>query len=175
MGDTTKRAALLKLARLKIIVGVPESSIDFSTMPLRRDSYVLNMIRAAEWFHDQEIKRLNAPVDLAALDLHPGIDGDAYYDDSNNEVSVPRPVKAPGVPDKDLDDAFVFGSTLLGHEIAHAFDSGGRLFDADGNKVDWWTAKDAAAFNERAQVLVDQYSAFTPLEGLHIDGQSSLR
>jgi putative endopeptidase len=175
MSESTRQHALLKLARLRITIGVPESPIDFSTMPLRRDSYVLNMIRAAEWFHDQEIKRLNAPVDLTALDLHPGIGGDAYYDDSNNEVSVPSPVKAPGVRHGDLDDAFVLGSTVLGHEIAHAFDSEGRHYDANGNRADWWTAKDASAFKERAQVLVDQYSAFTPLEGLHLDGQTSLR
>jgi putative endopeptidase len=175
MGDTTKRAALLKLARLKITIGVPESSIDFSTMPLQRDVYVLNIIRAAEWFHDQQIKRLNAAVDPAALDLHPAVGGDAYYDDSNNEVHVPSPTKAPGVRDEDLDDTFAYGSTPLGHEIAHAFDSDGRHFDADGNKVNWWTASDAAAFDERAKVMIDQYSQFMPLEGLRIDGRNTLR
>jgi putative endopeptidase len=175
MADATKRAALLKLARLKITVGVPDSPIDFSTMPLQRDVYVLNMIRAAEWFHDQQIKRHNATVDPAALDLHPAVGGGAYYDDSNNEVHVPSPTQAPGVRDEDLDDAFVYGSTPLGHEIAHAFDSEGRHFDAYGNKVNWWTAADAAAFNERAQVMIDQYSQFTPLEGMHIDGRNTLR
>jgi putative endopeptidase len=79
------------------------------------------------------------------------------------------------VRDEDLDDAFVLGSTPLGHEIAHAFDSEGRHFDAYGNKVNWWTAADAAAFDERAQVMIDQYSAFTPLEGMHIDGKRTLR
>jgi putative endopeptidase len=174
MGDTTKSAALLKLARLKIIVGVPESSIDFSTMRLQRDVYVLNMIRASEWFHDQQIKRLNATVDPAAVDLHPAVGGGAYYDNSNNEVHVPGPTQAPGVRDEDLDDAFVYGSTPLGHEIAHAFDSEGKHFDADGNKVNWWTAADAAAFNERAQVMIDQYSEFMPLEGMRIDGRRTL-
>jgi putative endopeptidase len=175
MGDSTKRAALLKLARLKIIVGVPESSIDFSTMPMRRDVYVLNMVRAAEWFHDQEIKRLDAAVDPRALDLHPGVGGDAYYDDSNNEVNVPTPTQVPGVRDEDLDDAFVFASMPLGHEIAHAFDSEGRHFDAYGNKLNWWTSSDAAAFDERAQVMIDQYSEFMPLEGVRIDGRNTLR
>ena len=174
MSDSTKQHALLKLARLKIIIGVPESSIDFSTMPLRRDSYVLNMIRAAEWFHDREIERLNKPVDATESDLHPGIGGDAYYDHSNNEVHVPSPVRASGVRDEDLDDAFVYGSTSLGHEIAHAFDSEGRHYDAYGNKSDWWTEPDAAAFNERAQVMIDQYSEFMPLEGLRIDGRRTL-
>jgi putative endopeptidase len=175
MSDSTKQQALLKLARLRISVGLPQNPTDFSTMPLRRDAYVLNIIRAAEWFHDQEIKRLTEAVDLGTLDLHPGIGGDAYYDDSNNEVSLPQPARAPGVPDKDLDDAFAYGAAALGHEIAHAFDSGGRRYDADGNKVDWWTERDFAAFQERAKVLVDQYSAFTPVEGLHLNGQSSLR
>ena len=174
MGDTTKRAALQKLARLKITIGVPESAIDFSTMPLQRDVYVLNMIRAAEWFHDQEIKRLNATVDPAALDLHPGIGGDAYYDASNNEAHLPSPTAVPGVRDQDLDDAFVYASNPLGHEIAHAFDSNGRHFDAYGNKVNWWTASDAAAFDERAQVLIDQYSELMPLDGMRIDGRRTL-
>ena len=174
MSDTTKRAALQKLARLKITIGVPESAIDFSTMRLQRDVYVLNMIRAAEWFHDQDIKRLNATVDPAALNLHPGIGGDAYYDASNNEAHLPSPRRVPGVRDEDLDDAFVYASNPLGHEIAHAFDSNGRHFDAYGNKVNWWTVPDAAAFDERAQVLIDQYSEFMPLEGMRIDGRNTL-
>ena len=175
MGGSTKSAALLKLARLKIIVGVPESSIDFSTMPLRRDSYVSNIIRAAEWFHDQEIQRLNSSVNVVALDLHPGIGGDAYYDVSTNEANLPQPAYATGMRDEELDDAFVYASIPLGHEIAHAFDSEGRHFDAYGNKVNWWTASDAAAFEERAQVLINQYSEFMPLEGMRIDGRNTLR
>ncbi|HUQ86471.1 MAG TPA: M13 family metallopeptidase [Vicinamibacterales bacterium] len=174
MGDSTKSAALLKLARLKIIVGVPESSIDFSTMPLRRDSYVSNIIRAAEWFHDREIQRLNSSVDAVALDLHPGIGGDAYYDVSTNEANLLEPAYATGMHDEDLDDAFVYASVPLGHEIAHAFDSEGRHFDAYGNKVNWWTASDAAAFDERAQVLINQYREFMPVEGMRIDGRTTL-
>ena len=175
MGGSTKSAALLKLARLKVIVGVPESSIDFSTMPLRRDGYVSNMIRAAEWFHDQEIQRLHSSADGVALELHPGIGGDAYYDANNNEAHLPQPAYATGMRDEDLDDAFVYGSIPLGHEMAHAFDSEGRHFDAYGNRVNWWTASDAAAFDERAQLLINQYSEFMPLEGMRIDGRNTLR
>lgn len=174
MSESTKRAALLKLARLKIVVGTPASAIDFSTLPLRRDVYVLNVIRAAEWFHEREIEKLHATVDPAAFDLHPGIGGDAYYDASNNEAHLPAPAHAGGLRDEDLDDAFVYASIPLGHEIAHAFDSEGRHFDANGNRADWWTASDAAAFDERARVLINQYSEFTPLEGIHIDGRTTL-
>ena len=65
--------------------------------------------------------------------------------DSNNEAHLPTPAHATGLRDEDLDDAFVYGSIPLGHEIAHAFDSEGRQFDAYGNKVNWWTGSDSAA------------------------------
>ena len=174
MSDSTKNSARLKLDRLRITIGYPDRGIDLSTMRLRRDSYVLNMIRSAEWFHDREIERLNS-VDRDEVNLHPSIGGDAEYLDSSNEVRVPNPVSAPGVRDQDIDDAVVYGATWFGHEIAHALDSEGRHYNADGNRVDWWTAADAAAFEERAQTLVDQYNAFMPLAGLHVDGRSTLR
>lgn len=174
MSDRTKDSAILKLDRLRITIGYPEKWIDFRTMPLRRDSYVLNMIRSAEWFHSREIKRLNTTIDKGQVDLHPNIGGDAEYLHSNNEVRVPDP-SPPGLRHQQLDDAFVYGATVLGHEIAHALDSEGRHYDANGNRVDWWTEADAAAFNQRAQALVDQYNELTPLDGLHVDGRATLR
>jgi putative endopeptidase len=132
------------------------------------------MMRSAEWFHDSEMKRLNTPVDATDADLQYNVGGDAAYDFSNNEVDLPDPAGVPGTSNAQLDDAFVFGSTLLGHEISHAFDSRGRYYDANGNNVNWWTPKDSTAFDERAQPLIDEYNEFMPLEGLRVDGRASL-
>jgi putative endopeptidase len=175
MSDSTKQRALLKLARLKITIGLPENPADFSTMPLRRDSYVLNVARASTWFHDLEMKKLNQPVDKTASD--PGSQfSDDWYDRSNNEVLLgpEAVVQVPEWRDEALEDAIVYGAQILAHEISHAFDSEGRHYDADGNKGDWWTASDDAAFRERAQVLVDEYNELMPLDGVHVDGQRSL-
>jgi putative endopeptidase len=174
MGDSTKQNALVKLARLRITIGLPENWLDFSTMPLRRDSYVLNMIRSAEWFHEWEMKQLNTPVDRTDVDLEYNLGGDAEYDFADNEVRLPSPAGVPGWSDAELDDAFVYGATALGHEISHAFDSKGRYYDAQGNMIDWWTRKDSAAFDARAQILIDEYNEFMPLEGLRVDGRRSL-
>ena len=76
---------------------------------------------------------------------------------SANEVQLSEPLVVPGWNDADLDDAFLYGANFLGHEITHAFDADGRHYDADGNKVDWWTGSEDAAFKERSSgLLVDQ-------------------
>jgi putative endopeptidase len=174
MSDSTKQNALLKLARLRITIGLPENWLDFSTMPLRRDSYALNMIRSAEWFHEREMKQLDTPVDRADMDLHYELGGDSEYRPADNEARLPSPRVVPGWGDAELDDAFVYAATALGHEISHAFDSKGRYYDAQGNKVNWWTAKDSAAFEARAQVLIDEYNEFMPVQGLRVNGRNSL-
>lgn len=175
MGASTKAKALQKLDRLQVTIGLPEKGIDFSTMVLRRDSYVLNEIRAHAWARQIEMKRLNARVDRTAGDPETTL-GEAYYDVTLNQLFLgPGSVlNAPGWRDEDLDDAFVYASTALGHEMSHAFDSEGREYDADGNKVDWWTTEDDAAFRQRAQILVDEYDGFTLSGGQHVDGRRTL-
>jgi putative endopeptidase len=178
MSDSTKRSALLKLAKMKITIGFPDKWTEFSTMHLQRDSYVLNVTRASIWLHDQYIDKLNRPVDKSEPDLSWTMQDDASYDRHNNQVGLPPGFwgRVPGVSDEELDAAFIYGctGTLLGHEISHGFDSEGRKYDANGNEVDWWTAKDADIFNQRARALIDEYNEFMPVEGLHVDGRRSL-
>ncbi|KAL8775638.1 MAG: hypothetical protein Q9209_000134 [Squamulea sp. 1 TL-2023] len=70
-----------------------------------------------------------------------------------------------------------FGS-ISGHELTHAFDSGGRHFDQNGNYTDWWDDQTVQAFKARTDCFVEQYSNFTILdpEGrtLHVNGKLTL-
>jgi endothelin-converting enzyme/putative endopeptidase len=63
---------------------------------------------------------------------------------------------------------------VIGHEIGHAFDDKGRAFDPYGKLNDWWTAEDAAHFEQAAAKLVEQYNAFSPLPGMSINGKLTL-
>jgi putative endopeptidase len=58
--------------------------------------------------------------------------------------------------------------------MSHSFDDEGRQYDAKGNLVDWWTAADAKNYTERAKVVEDQYSAYTVLDTLHVNGKLTL-
>ncbi|MBV9439849.1 MAG: M13 family metallopeptidase, partial [Candidatus Eremiobacteraeota bacterium] len=70
------------------------------------------------------------------------------------------------------DDAVNYGGigAVIGHEMTHGFDDSGRRFDAQGNVHDWWTPMDAADFSKRAQCIVDEFSAFEPVPGIHEKG-----
>src|SRR6185295_17886485 len=76
-----------------------------------------------------------------------------------------------------VDDAVVYGyagASTIGHEITHGFDDEGRQFDAAGNLADWWTTEDAAKFRHSAEAMINQFNAYEPLPGLHINGKASL-
>ncbi|KAG5681750.1 hypothetical protein PVAND_011159 [Polypedilum vanderplanki] len=50
---------------------------------------------------------------------------------------------------------------VIGHEITHAFDDLGRLYDAEGNLRDWWNPETAEAFKEKKKCIIEQYGNFT--------------
>jgi putative endopeptidase len=58
--------------------------------------------------------------------------------------------------------------------MTHGFDDQGRNYDKDGNLSAWWNKEDEEKFNERAQVLVEQYDKIVVLDSLHADGRYTL-
>jgi membrane metallo-endopeptidase-like protein 1 len=51
---------------------------------------------------------------------------------------------------------------VSGHEITHAFDDLGRLYDAEGNLRDWWLHPETAeAFKEKKKCIIEQFGNFT--------------
>ena len=177
MSEPTKEKAREKLARVKAKVGYPDHWKDYSTLVVGTNSYCENMMNAARWHFQDMIAKFGQPVDRTEWDMTPQT-YNAYYDDANNEIVLPAAIfTIPGKRDEELDDALVYGyaaASTIGHEITHGFDDEGRRFDAAGNLKDWWTAQDAARFQERAARLSEQFSAYEPVPGLHINGQASL-
>ena len=52
----------------------------------------------------------------------------------------------------------------IGHEMAHAFDLGGSLFDERGNFRPIWDISTQIKFTEREQCFVDQYNRLCELD-----------
>jgi endothelin-converting enzyme/putative endopeptidase len=75
-----------------------------------------------------------------------------------------------------MDDAVNFGGigAVIGHELTHGFDDQGGQFAANGNLSNWWSDQDRAEFDKRTSCVVDQYGAYTALDGTRQDGKLTL-
>ncbi len=177
MGADTKAKALTKLAAVTPKVGYPDKWKDYSALVVGRDSYAANVMSAQRWQFQDNLSKFGKPVDRTEWDMTPQT-YNAYYNPSNNEIVLPAAMfMVPGVPDAQVDDAVAYGyvaAGTIGHEITHGFDDQGRQYDAQGNLSGWWTAQDAERFNTAAQRMVDEFNAYEPLPGLHINGKASL-
>jgi len=177
MTEVTRARALEKLAAVYAKVGYPDRWPDTSSLIIGRGSYCENMMNIAQWRFNTMLARFGKPVDRTEWRMTPQT-YNAYYNPSNNEIVLPAvSFFIPGVADADVDDATAYayaGASTIGHEITHGFDDTGRKFDALGNLTDWWTAADAAEYDQRAAVLVRQFDAYEPLPGFHINGKASL-
>ena len=100
----------------------------------------------------------------------------AYYDPQMNDINFPAGVLQPPLFDPKMDDAPNYGNTgaTIGHELTHGFDDQGRQFDAKGNLKDWWTKQDAAEFVKRAACVSGQYSQYTVVDDIKINGKLTL-
>jgi putative endopeptidase len=175
MTEPTRQKALAKFDRFYAKVGHPEKWKDYGTVAISRDSYYAN-VRAANLFENRRwTARLGQPVDRTEWFMTPPT-VNAYFDGTNNSINFPAGILQPPFFDFTLDDAVNYGAigAVIGHEITHGFDDQGRHYDAAGNLNDWWTPADAAAFEARAQKLVDQYNGYEVLPGLHVNGKFTL-
>jgi predicted metalloendopeptidase len=176
LGPTSRAEALRKLDRLTIKVGYPDRWRDDSTLGIRSDDLIGNVMRANAFEFDRNIHRLDRPIDHSEWDDSPQT-VNAYYNPRMNEIVFPAAILRPPFFDAEVDDAANYGGIgmVVGHELSHAFDEQGSAYDSEGRLRDWWTPDEHARFNARVQPLVDEYDAFVPLRGRQIDGRRTLR
>ena len=175
MSEATKKQALIKLEAIQNKIGYPNKWRDYSALKIVRGEALGNSLRANEFEVNREIQKIGKPFDKSEWQMTPPT-VNAYYDPSENDINFPAGILQPPFYNFKADDAVNFGGigAVIGHELTHGFDDQGRLFDADGNLHDWWTAEDAKAFEERAQCLVDEYNGFVAVDDVHLNGKLTL-
>jgi len=175
MTDATRAKALAKFDRFTQKIGHPEKFRDYSSVEIRPDVYLGNVQRADHFETRRTLSRVGGPVDKTEWRMTPET-VNAYFNPLQNEIVFPAGILQPPFFDMEMDDAVNYGAigVVIGHEITHGYDDQGRKYDSDGNLNDWWTEADAKAFEARAQKVVDQYNAYEPLPGLHVNGRLTL-
>jgi putative endopeptidase len=175
MGEQTKQRAEEKRARMDTKIGYPDKWRDYSGLEIRADDPLGNLRRAHAFEYRFQLAKLDRPIDREEWEMTPQT-VNAYNEPFKNEIVFPAAFLQPPNFNMSADPAVNYGAIgyVIGHEIGHAFDDKGRAFDAFGKLNDWWTADDAAHYEKAAARLVDQYDAFSPVEGMHINGKLTL-
>ena len=171
MSPATKQQAVVKLDAYTKKIGYPDVWQDYSALTVTDAPLATNAIAVARWNDARDIARIGTKTDRTRWGMTPPT-VNAYYNPGNNEIVFPAGILGGVFFNPNADDAVNYGGigAVIGHEMTHGFDDQGRQYDAQGNLRDWWTPADAAAFKSRAQCIVDQFSSYEVLPGVHMNG-----
>jgi putative endopeptidase len=175
MSDTTKKKALEKLHGMADKIGYPDRWRDYGKLHIVAGDYAGNGNRGTRFEYDRQLAKIGKPVDRGEWGMTPPT-VNAYYNPQMNDINFPAGILQPPLFDAKSDDAPNYGNTggTVGHELTHGFDDEGRRFDATGNLKDWWTPEDATEFEKRAGCISDQYSGYTIIDDVKINGKLTL-
>ncbi len=175
MTPATKKQAMIKLQGVTNKIGYPDKWRDYSSVKIVRGDAVGDDQRATEFEVRRQLSKIGQPVDRGEWLMTPPT-VNAYYDPQMNNINFPAGILQPPFFDNRMDAAINYGAigAVMGHELTHGFDDEGRQFDAQGNLRDWWTPDDAKEFEKRAECFIKEYSAFTPVDGVHLNGKLTL-
>ena len=172
MSEATKEEAKNKLAKMEVRVGHPdiwpqdryELVLD---APGEGGLYIENYMKAARAGSDYSFATRDEPVDRTLWPDTPQT-VNAYYDPQSNSINILAGILQEPIYQPDASPEVNLGGigTVIGHEITHAFDTSGALFDEDGNLRDWWTAEDKEKFRSLAQEVISYY------DGMEVNGRA---
>lgn len=179
MSSSTKEKAITKLDNLTIRVGYPDKLINAAENYIIKDyseggNAVSNeiAIEKAKWEKDLDI--LFGRYYYDGWEGIPLLDVNAYYNATDNSINFPLAI----LDLVDLDDSF-YGNLgrigmVIAHEISHAFDSAGSLYDEKGNMNNWWTDEDMEEYEKRTSKIVEYYSNYKNPYGTTINSELTL-
>ena len=174
MSPGTKELAHAKLAAQVDKIAYPDRWRDYASVVIKRDDFFGNVARSARFEIGRRIAKVGKPADRQEWAMTPPT-VNAYEDPQTNTINFPAGILQPPFFDAKEIDAVNYGAIgmVIGHETTHGFDDQGRKFDASGNLKDWWTAADAASYEERDKCIQEEYTQYVPEAGVKQNGKLS--
>ena len=175
MSPETKKAAVTKLRAVANKIGYPDRWRDYSSLRIARGDAYGNSQRSNLFGYRRQMAKIGKPVDKTEWLMTPPT-VNAYYNPLENNINFPAGILQPPFFNRAADDAVNYGAAaaVVGHELSHGFDDQGRQFDAQGNLREWWTAADGKAFVERAACFDKQYSSYTAVGDVKLNGKLTM-
>lgn len=174
LDESTRDEALRKVDAFYYKVGIPDRWIDYSGVEIG-DNLVQSLINANTFWVERNMAQQGKPTERWAFSnaTHTApMVVNAAYNPSANGFEVTAAIAQPPAFQVDMDAPVYFCrlGAVIGHEMTHGFDSGGRAFDHKGSMRNWFTDDDTEYFENQASRLVAQGDTYEPLPGEFMKG-----
>ncbi|MFD0898478.1 M13 family metallopeptidase [Loigolactobacillus binensis] len=169
----TRKKAIVKLDNLGIQVGYPDAIKPlFKKFTVNTGaSLLVNAMRFTHIAIADNFSKWHQPVERTEWEMSANT-VNAYYHPFRNIIVFPAAIlQAPFYSLEQPSSANYGGiGAVIAHEISHAFDNNGALFDEFGNLHNWWTAADTAHFKALAQAMITEFDGL-PFAGSKVNGK----
>ncbi|KAF9052689.1 hypothetical protein BJ165DRAFT_1413126 [Panaeolus papilionaceus] len=170
MDEKSAHAAAEKADAIRIKVGYPLSPDTHNPTAIARyysgvqsdtKDFFGNMLSSATSNNFKKWLQLGRSRDLNAWEMFPST-VNAYFNPPANEIVFPAGILQPPFFSQDWPGYLSYGAfgQVASHELTHAFDSAGRLYNQQGKLAQWWTNTTSEGFKIKQKCIVDQYSAY---------------
>ncbi len=173
LSPATRQKAIVKLNELGIQVGFPDK-VPAVYDRLHIDpakSLLTNMNAVNKVFLDDTFSKWGKKVDRTRWEMSAAT-VNAYYHPFKNIIVFPAAVLQAPFYSTEQSSSENFGGigAVIAHEISHAFDNNGSLFDEKGNLNNWWTDEDREHFKKLSQKMIDEFDGL-PFAGQKVNGK----
>ncbi|MGY6172347.1 M13-type metalloendopeptidase [Candidatus Mycoplasma pogonae] len=166
LSETTKQKALLKLSKLKPMIGYPDEMEpyynQFNTISYQNGGDLvtnnINFSKAIQDYNDSLYLKEENPNywSMSAATVN------AYFHPMKNQIVFPAAILNLPFYSIERNASANFGAigAVIAHEISHAFDNNGARFDENGRMNNWWTKEDEARFKEKQEAIIELYNDY---------------
>ncbi len=172
LSEDTKQKALRKLENMQVNVGYPdkwaESAQEYDITDNLLDN-IINMNKVSVEYANHAIINKEKYWMMSPLTVN------AYYSPQDNSINFPIALLDYALYDANnsyYQNLGSFGS-IIAHEITHAFDNNGALFDEKGNMNNWWQEEDYKKFEELQKEVIGYYDEYK-IDGKAVNGKQTV-
>jgi len=172
LSESTKKYAIEKLDNINIGAVYPPVWDDFSGLDIKGLSYLDAIQKISDYKWQIALAKIGRTCSHTEWrDLY--LTTNAFYDPLYNSIKINYGIVDgdfyyDGISDEEL---YAGLGTIIGHEISHAFDTSGELFDKNGDYVNWWTEEDYSTFEQKTGELIKYLSNITVWLNGNVNGK----
>ena len=175
LSDENKANIYEKLDNIAFDIILPSNEADYSDMTILTKEEGGTLLDA--WCEINKFKltkygeRTSRPYDRTFWDIYDSelstTDTGALYDQYRNVIVIKMGIVCGDFysPDMPFEEKLGHIGAILGHELSHAFDSGGVYRDKNGDTNPIIVGDDMSVFNDKADKVMRYYANIRPFDG----------